>query len=377
MKQIYLDWAAHTPADPLVLQALADAELPGNPSARHGAGRQAAALLERAYDELAGLLGVSPDELIHTSGASEANNLALKGFARAARHVGRHIITTPLEHPSVSAPLTFLQEQGYEIDLLPVGRDGRVEVDELEALMRADTVLVSVCAVDSELGALQPIGDIRRILSHFPNCLLHVDATQAIGKIPFDLTLADSASLSAHKFFGVCGSGLLYKRRGLAPEPLIHGGEGAGLYRSGTPMVSLLASTAAALRLSAQGLEEGYAHITALNRRLRSALADYPLVRVNSPEDAVPHILNLSVPGAKGEDIQRALDARGVCVSVKSACSVPGTPSRAVFAVSRDRKRALSSFRVSMSVKTTAEDLEGFLMAFQSVYEELTHGQRA
>lgn len=376
MRQIYLDCAAHTPADPLVLQALQAAERTGNPSSGHGAGREAAEELHRASGELAALLGAVPEEIIHTSGASEANNLAIKGFARAARHVGRHIISTPLEHPSVSGPLTYLQEQGYAIDLLNVRRDGRVDTDQLRELLRRDTVLVAVCAVDSELGAVQPVAEIREILKGYPDCRLHVDATQAIGKVPFDIALADSASFSAHKFFGLCGSGALYKRKGLVLEPLIHGGGSDTLYRSGTPTVSLNAATAEALRLSLEHQKEDLDRLRGFNLRLREELVRYPLVRINSPADAIPHILNLSVKGVRGGDFQRELDERGVCVSVKSACSVPNTPSRAVFAVSHDRSRALSSWRISMSRKTEDRDIAGFLSAFQSVYKELTHDQR-
>jgi len=377
MRQIYLDCAAHTPADPRVLQALQEAERTGNSNSNHGAGLEAAEQMNRANGLLAELLGVLPEEIIHTSGASEANNLAIKGFARAARHIGKHIISTPLEHPSVSGPLTFLQEQGYEIDLLEVRRDGRVDPEQLRELLRRDTVLVVVCAVDSELGTVQPIAEIREILRSYPDCRLHVDATQAVGKIPFDMTLADSASFSAHKFFGLCGSGALYKRRGLVLEPLIHGGGSDAIYRSGTPTVSLNAATAEALRLSLENREQDLCRLKALNSCLREELERYPLVRINSPGEAIPHILNLSVKGVRGGDFQQALNERGVCVSVKSACSVPNTPSRAVFAVSRDRNNALSSWRISMSRKTQEQEITDFLRVFQSVYEELTNVQRA
>lgn len=376
-RQIYLDCAAHTPADPAVLRALCEAEQAGNPNSAHAAGRAAAAVLERAAGQIARLLGIEPGEVILTSGASEANNLAIKGFARASRHIGRHIISTPLEHPSVSGPLTFLQEQGYEIDLLDVKRDGRVDTEQLRELLRRDTVLVAVCAVDSELGTVQPIAEISEILKAFPNCRFHVDATQAVGKIPFAVSLADSACFSAHKFFGLCGSGVLYKRAGLVLEPLIHGGGSNTIYRSGTPAVSLAASTARALGLALENMDDDLRRVRALNERLRSALAAYPLVRINSPQTAVPQILNLSVQGIKGGDFQRALDQNGVCVSVKSACSVPDTPSRAVLAVSRDRKNARSSWRISMSRKTGEQEIDDFLSVFASVYKELTDVQRA
>jgi len=370
---IYLDYSANTPADPSVLEAFLDAERRwfGNPNANHPAGWAAREALADATDGIAELLHVQPSEIICTSGASEANNLAVKGVARAQRHFGKHIISTPLEHPSVSGPLTWLQEQGYEIDLAEIGRDGKIDLDSLRELLRKDTVLVAVSAVDSELGAVQPISGIARLLEDFPNCRLHVDATQAVGKIPFSFEGVDTVSLSAHKFYGLNGSGMLFKRNDLVLEPLIHGGSGASLYRSGTPTLALIRALETALRLALPAVTERYAYVKGLNERLRAALEQYPAVRINSPADAVPHILNLSVQGVKGTRFQQAIGEKGVCVSVKSACSTDGTPSRAVFAVSRDRKNALSSWRVSLSHLTTEKEIGAFLEAFDESYREL------
>ncbi|MBR1780351.1 MAG: aminotransferase class V-fold PLP-dependent enzyme, partial [Oscillospiraceae bacterium] len=176
---IYLDYCANTPADPAVLVRFCETEgqAVGNANSRHGAGRWAQERQREVTAAIATRLGVLPEELIYTSGASEANNLAIKGIARASCHAGRHIISTALEHTSVSAPLTWLQEQGYEIDLVDIDRSGRVDLEHLRELMRRDTVLVAVCAVDSELGTVQPIGEIARIVAEYPNCRLHVDAT--------------------------------------------------------------------------------------------------------------------------------------------------------------------------------------------------------
>ena len=229
---------------------------------------------------------------------------------------------------------------------------------------------VAVCAVDSELGVIQPIREISKILQDYPNCRFHVDATQAIGKIDFSFEGIDTVSLAAHKFYGLNGSGLLFKRKELVIEPLIHGGVGASVYRSGTPTLALASALDKALELSLGARGERYEYIQRLNSRLREALSAYPAVRINSPKDAAPHILNVSVAGVKGADFQAALDRRGVCVSVKSACSVPGTPSRAVFAVSRDRKNALSSWRISLSHLTTEEEISAFLTIFDECYKE-------
>lgn len=210
---IYLDYSANTPADPTVLETFCRTEsaYPGNPNSTHPAGQAAREELDRITGSVAELLGVFPKELIFTSGASESNNLALKGIAQASRHAGRHIISSALEHASVGGTLTALQGQGWEIDLLDIRPDGTVDLEQLSELVRKDTVLVAVSAVDSELGTVQPIQEIAEILKGHPNCRLHVDATQAVGKIPLILDGVDTMSMAPHKFYGLNGSGLLFK----------------------------------------------------------------------------------------------------------------------------------------------------------------------
>ena len=363
---IYLDYSANTPADPAVLEAFLAAEQSfiGNPNSNHPAGQAARQEMARVTDSLASMLGLSPGEIIYTSGASESNNLALKGIAQASRHIGRHIISTALEHSSVGGTLTALQRQGYEIDLAAIRSDGKIDLEQLRELLRRDTILVSVCAVDSELGTVQPIRQIAEILRDFPDCRLHVDATQAVGKTELVLEGVDTMSIAPHKFYGLNGSGLLLKRKDLVIEPQIHGGSSSTIYRSGTPALALAVSVEKALKLALENQEQRIRCVSELNRELRAALSRYPQVRFNSPEDAIPHILNLSVTGVKGTAFQRALGEEGVCVSVKSACSADGTPSKAVFAVSRDRKNALSSWRISLSHLTTREELAQFMQAF-------------
>lgn len=371
---IYLDYSANTPVDTRVLEQFCAVERRciGNANSHHQAGSAAKAEIDAATIKIASLLGVQPAEIIYTSGASEANNFALKGLARLSRHVGRHIISTPLEHSSVSGALTALQEQGYEIDLLDVKQDGTVDLEHLKDLLRPDTICVAITLVDSELGVVQPVQEIAAILKAYPHCHLHVDATQAVGKIPVSFEGVDTMSLTAHKFYGLNGIGLLIKRRNLALEPLIHGGESTTIYRSGTPTVALASSLACALDLAVTDLPGRVDHVAKLNAELRAALSTYPLVRINSPEHAIPHVLNLSVRNVKGTVFQRELDAKGVCVSVKSACSSDGLPSRAVFSVSRDRRNALSSWRISLSHLTTEDEIKAFLQAFDVCYRELT-----
>ena len=371
---IYLDYSANTPASPGVLERFCEVErsCPGNANSRHQAGREAKLVIDHATQHIAGLLDAQPAEVIYTSGASEANNFALKGLAKLSRHLGKHIISTPLEHSSVSGTLTALQEQGYEIDLVDIRRDGTIDLEHLKELLRPDTIAVAVTLVDSELGVVLPVKEISELLQAWPNCHLHVDATQAVGKIPVSFEGVDTMSLTAHKFYGLNGIGLLIKRRNLALEPLIHGGESTTIYRSGTPTVAPASSLACALDLAVTDLPGRVDHVAKLNAELRAALSTYPLVRINSPEHAIPHVLNLSVQNVKGTVFQRELDAKGVCVSVKSACSSDGLPSRAVFAVSRDRRNALSSWRISLSHRTTDEEITGFLQAFDACYRTLT-----
>ena len=358
---IYLDYSANTPVDEAVLARFCEIErhCPGNANSRHAAGAAAKAAIDEATQSIARSLGVQPAEIIYTSGASEANNFALKSI-------------TPLEHSSVSGSLTALQEQGYEIDLVDIRQDGTVDLDHLKELLRPDTILVAVTAVDSELGVVQPVAEIAELLKDRPHCHFHVDATQAVGKLPVSFDGIDTMSLTAHKFYGLNGIGVLVKRRGLALEPLIHGGESTTIYRSGTPTVALACSLALALDKAVTELPARVEHIRALNARLRTELAKYPKVRINSPEHAVPQILNLSVQNVKGTVFQRELDAKGLCVSVKSACSSDGLPSRAVFAVSHDRRNALSSWRISLSHLTTEDEITGFLQAFDACYNALT-----
>ena len=370
---LYLDYSANTPVDEAVLQCFCEAErrYPGNANAHHQAGVAAKAAINEATRSIARCLGAPPAGIIYTSGASEANNLAVKGLAALGGVAGRHILSTPLEHSSVSGSLEALQKQGYEVELLDILSDGTVYLADLKKRLRPDTVLVAVTAVDSELGVVQPIAEIAELLKAYPNCHFHVDATQAVGKIPVQFEGMDTMSLTAHKFYGLNGIGVLVKRLGLALPPLIHGGESTTPYRSGTPTVALACSLALALEKATAELTVRAATVRSLNDRLRAELSCYPKVRINSPANAVPHILNLSVQGVKGTVFQRELDARGVCVSVKSACSSDGLPSRAVLAVSQDRRNALSSWRISLSHLTTEEEVTAFLHAFADCYNAL------
>ena len=299
----YFDYTANTPACEEALQRFCEVErrFIGNANSNHEAGHATKAFLAQVTDSIAKLLGVNPDEIIYTSGASESNNTAIRGIVQAKRHVGKHIITNPLEHSSVSATLTALQEAGYEIEMVKIGTDGKIDLEDLRNLLRKDTVLVTVNAVDSELGTVQPLEAISKIVREFPSCSLHVDATQAIGKTPINLNLADTASIGAHKFYGLSGSGLLYKKSGIAMEPLIYGGASTTIYRSGTPDTAAIAACGTALEIALNEFDLRRNYVEKLNSELRAELVKMPQVRINSPADAVPHILKRFPKGTFGQ----------------------------------------------------------------------------
>jgi cysteine desulfurase len=371
---IYLDYAANTPVNREVMSCFLEENnrYIANPNSTHFLGREAKARLDEITEHIAELLGVKAAEIIYTSGASEANNLAIKGLAQAYRHNGKHIISTCLEHPSVSGALTYLQSLGYEIDLVDITNEGLVDIQHLKELLRKDTVLVSICYVDSELGVRQSITEIGKLLEAYPNCYFHTDATQAVGKIPISFDHVDCMSFTPHKFFGLNGCGILIKRENVVLNPLIHGGTSTTIYRSGTPALGLAASIDKALELSVSHLEERFQYVMNRNVELQKALSRYKRVRLNSTSCSVPHILNISVQGVKAGLFQEALELEGICVSVKSACSVTGSPSRPVYAVSKDKKNALCSWRISISHLTTQDELNYFIEAFARCYTILT-----
>ena len=237
---IYLDYAANTPVDKDVLKTYVDATLKyfGNPNSSHKAGIDAKNKIDEASRVIAKYFDIKEESVIYTSGSSEANNLVIKGVMEANKDKGKHIIISSLEHSSIIAPVNYLTNHGYEVTVLNVLEDGRVDINELKDAIRDDTVLVSICYVDSELGTIQPIKEIGELLSHYPNILFHTDATQAIGKINVDFKNVDFVTFAPHKFFGINGVGVLLNINNNKIVPLIHGGKSTTIYRSGTPVIS-------------------------------------------------------------------------------------------------------------------------------------------
>jgi len=371
---VYLDYASHTPVDERALTEFCRIERTfcANPLAAHALGQAAHDEMHRTTIGISEFLGVKPAEIIYTSGGSEANNLAIKGIAKAYKHIGKHILSTCLEHPSVSGTLAALQQEGYEIELLKILPNGQIDLSGLKTAIRQDTVLLCISAVDSELGAIQPINAIAEILASHPHCKLHIDAAQAIGKIPLCMNGFSTLSFSAHKFHGLCGLGVLVKREDIVLEPLIHGGASTTIYRSGTPTPGLASACFFALTIAIITQETNLEKVRHMQKYVIEKLKTYPLVRINSPADNSPYILNLSVTGVKAAVFQSALDKNGVAVSIKSACSTDNAPSRPVMAVSTDKKNALSSWRMSFSHLTTFQELDAFLAAFDICYKGTT-----
>lgn len=371
---IYLDYSATTPVNKEVLASFSKAaiEYPGNPNSLHKLGLESNKLIEASTKQIAKILGVKENEIIYTSGSSESNNLAIKGIADKYKNRGKHIITTNFEHSSIYGPISYLQKDGFDVDFVKTLDNGLVDLEDLERLIRDDTILVTICSVNSEIGVRQPIEEIKKIVKKHEKCFLHVDMTQSIGKEKISLDDIDLVSFSAHKFYGLKGIGCLIKKEKIALEPIIHGGKSTTIYRSGTPCLPLIVSLAKALRLAYENFDAKYEHVKELNSYLKEKLSHYDLVRINSNDYCIPHILNISVLNVKPETMQHALEEYDIYISTKTACSSKENISRAVLAFTNDKERAASSVRISLSYLTTKEECDEFLKAFDKCYKELT-----
>lgn len=373
---LYLDYAANTPVDPDVLKVFNESTIKyfANPNSTHKLGLEVNQKIEETTNHIMEMFQKETNlnqntEIIYTSGSSESNNLAIKGIAQSYKENGKHIITTFLEHSSVSSPLTYLKEQGYEIDVLNITSDGKVDIEQLKSLIREYTILVSICYVDSEVGIIQPIKEIANILKDYPNCFLHVDCTQAIGKIKTDLENVDLISFAPHKFYGLNGFGGLIKRKDIVLEPLINGGASTTLYRSGTPVVGQICALEKALEITFKEFEQRKQYVRKLNKKLRENLSKYKNVKINTVSEENPFILNISVVGVKAIEFKQKLEEYGICISIKSACTVTITPSRIVMAMTHDKKRAFASWRISLSHLIREEEIHKFLKIFDECYK--------
>lgn len=370
---IYLDYSASTPINKEVLDSFNKAclDFPGNSNSLHTLGVKANELIEMATKQIADILKVKSSEIIYTSGSSESNNLAIKGICNKYKNRGKHIITTNYEHSSVYGPLGYLQTLGYEVDFVNSKEDGTVDLEHLNSLLTDDTILVSINAINSEIGIIQPINEIGKIVHKFPKCFYHVDLTQAISKVDVDLSNIDLASFSAHKFFGLKGIGVLIKKEKIALEPLIHGGKSTSVFRSGTPAHPLIVSISKALRMAVMNIDNNYSYVKELNQMVVAGLKKYPEVYINSNDKCLPHVLNVSVVGIKPETFLHALEKHEVYISTQTACSSEKAISGSVLALTNDEERAKSSIRISLSYITTKEEIHKFLEIFDKCYKEL------
>lgn len=370
---IYLDYAANTPADEQVINTFSDVskKFIANPNSNHELGRQAADCLIESTKKIAELLNVKEQEIIFTSGASESNNTAIKGIANYYKKFGKHIITTFLEHSSVNGAISYLQNNGFDIDYVEITTDGLVDMDSLKALIRKDTILVSICYVDSEVGIKQSISEIGEMLKSYEHTFFHVDATQAVGKISVCFENIDLVTFAPHKFYGLNGCGALIKNENVMMEPLIHGGISTTAFRSGTPALGMIKALEKALTLSYENMEERFNYVKELNEKLSNRLKEYSNVKLNSNENCIPFILNISINKMNTEQFKAELEKYEVYISTKSACCAPNTASRPVYAMTKDRKRALSTLRISLSHLTTEDELNLFLHYFDICYKKL------
>jgi len=375
---IYLDYSATTPVNKEVLDSFNKASLDflGNSNSLHTLGVNANKLISSATRQIADILNVKPTEIIYTSGSSESNNLAIKGICLKYQNRGKHIITTKYEHSSVIEPLKYLKTLGFEVSYVRTDNNGVIDLDHLKSIIRDDTILVSVNAINSEIGIKQPIEEIGNILKDYNKCFYHVDLTQAIGKINVNLENIDLASFSAHKIYGLKGVGCLIKKENVSLIPLIHGGKSTTDYRSGTPAHPLIVSISKALRIANMDINKKYDYVNKLNGYIKDNLKKYNGVVINSNNKCVPHILNISIKGIKSETFMHALEKNEVFVSTKTACSDIDSYSENVLDLTNDIELAKSSIRISLSHLTTKDEIDEFIKIFDKCYYDLNLNDR-
>ncbi len=371
--RVYLDSAGTTSLDPDVLKtytSLLESHF-ANSESLYDEGSEVHRMMEKARSAAAGLLGVSADEIIFTSGSCEANSMAIKGVCLADMS-RKHIITTPIEHSSVLNACRQMERLfGYEITWLPVYEDGSVRAEDVRAALRPDTVLVSVMYVNNETGAINPIEEIRSIVRRESHAYFHCDMTQAAGKIPLSLKDIDLASISAHKIHGLKGSGILVKKRYVPMEPLISGGEQEFGLRGGTANAAADMVFAKTLRLALERQEAFARHTQQLHNRLVAGLKTIEGIELNSPENGLPAVVNFSYEKIPSEVMQNELNRRGFMISARSTCEAHSdNPSYVLLAMGYSTRRASCSIRVSLSMENTEEEIDAFVQAVKEMTEQ-------
>ncbi|BAM23343.1 cysteine desulfurase family protein [Streptococcus intermedius] len=374
---IYLDNSATTKLYPEALATYTEvaSKIWGNPSSLHSLGSQATRLLDASRKQIAGLLGKSSQEIFFTSGGTEGDNWVIKGVAFEKARYGKHVIVSDIEHPAVKESALWLKKQGFEVDFAPVDNKGFVEVEKLAKLIRPDTTLVSVMAINNEIGSIQPIKAISKLLADRPTVSFHVDAVQAIAKIPTENYLTDRvdfATFSSHKFHGLRGVGFVYIKSGKKICPLLNGGGQESDKRSTTENLAGIAATAKALRLSMENLETFTTRTSKMKEIILEELAKYPDVTIFSgTENFAPHILTIGIKGVRGEVVVHAFEEYDIYISTTSACSSKaGKPAGTLIAMGVEKSLAQTAIRISLDAENDMSQMEQFLTTFKIIYEK-------
>ena len=372
---IYLDNAATTKVDPEVLNSYNQITLKyfANPSSIHSLGQESSRLLDKSREQILNVLKLTHHDVIFTSGATEANNLAIKGYCFANRSRGKHIITSSTEHPSVLNTVLEMQDFGFEVTVLPVNKEGQIEVNSLKAAIREDTILVSLMMVNNEVGAINPIKEVGEYLKKFPKIAFHVDMVQAIGKLPLDFNNIDMFSIAGHKIHGLLGSGLLIKEKKIILKAINQGGGQENNLRSGTNTLALSASLAKALRLAIEGEANNFKKVKVLSERLLNYLKDNKdKYLINSYNEDNPYIVNFSLLHHKASVVVEALSNRGIMVSSLSACHAKNEDySKVVYAMYQDLNLAHNTIRISFDKDNTIEEVEALIKNLEEILKEI------
>lgn len=374
---IYFDNSATTKPYPEALATYTEVatRIWGNPSSLHNLGSQATRILEASRKQIAELIGKKAEEIYFTSGGTEGDNWVLKGVAFEKAPYGKHIIVSDIEHPAIKESAAWLKTQGFEVDYAPVDARGFVKVDELARLLRPDTTLVSVMAVNNEIGSIQPIHDIAALLEDRPTISFHVDAVQALAKVATEVYLperVDFATFSSHKFHGLRGVGFVYIKEGKKITPLLTGGGQEKEMRSTTENVAGIAATAKALRLAMENQEVFASKTQQMKEVIRKELVNYPDVTFFSGEDHfAPHILTFGIKGVRGEVVVHAFEEFDIYISTTSACSSKaGKPAGTLIAMGVDKSIAQTAVRLSLDFENDMSQVEQFLTKFKLIYEK-------
>ena len=374
---IYFDNSATTKPYPEALATYTEVatRIWGNPSSLHNLGSQATRILEASRKQIAELIAKKAEEIYFTSGGTEGDNWVLKGVAFEKAPYGKHIIVSDIEHPAIKESTAWLKTQGFEVDYAPVDARGFVKVDALASLLRPDTTLVSVMAVNNEIGSIQPIHEIAALLEDRPTISFHVDAVQALAKVATEVYLperVDFAIFSSHKFHGLRGVGFVYIKEGKKITPLLTGGGQEKEMRSTTENVAGIAATAKALRLAMENQEVFASKTQQMKEVIRKELANYPDVTIFSGEDHfAPHILTFGIKGVRGEVVVHAFEEFDIYISTTSACSSKaGKPAGTLIAMGVDKSIAQTAVRLSLDTENDMSQVEQFLTKFKLIYEQ-------